>query len=189
MKMKHFLAGAVALALSAAACAENYIGATIGSGNIETDCGSPLSCDDGDTGFKLYGGFDISRHANIKGLALEVGYIDFGKASQSFGPAHGSIEVSAVTFAAALRAQFTQSLSGVARLGLGYVDGKASGSVAGFSLGSESSSELKLYGGLGLEYSLNKQFKLVGAVDLTNYDTGNNSGSASLISIGAQYGF
>lgn len=189
MKMKQLVIGAVALAMSAAASAENYIGATIGSSNIDFDCGSPASCDKGDTGFKLYGGFDVSHRTGIKGLALEVSYIDFGKATASVGPASASVEVSAVTFAAALHGQFTPALAGVARLGLGYVDGKASGSVAGFSLGSESSSELKLYGGLGLEYSLNRQFKLVGAVDFTNYDTGHSSGSASLISIGAQYGF
>lgn len=187
--MKHFVIGALALALAGPAAAENYIGATIGASNIDMDCGSPASCDKGDTGFKLYGGFDLARRASINGLALEVGYIDFGKATASFGPARATIEVSAVTFAAALRAQFTPALAGVARLGLGYVEGKASGSVAGFSAGSESASELKLYGGLGLEYSLNKQFKLVGAADLTNYETGHNSGSASLISIGAQYGF
>lgn len=187
--MKKMFIGALALATASAAFAENYIGATVGASNIETDCGSPASCDSGDTGFKLYAGFDVAHRASINGLALELGYIDFGKATASFGPARASVEVSALTFAAALRGQFTPALSGVARLGLGYVDGKASGSVAGFATGSESSSELKLYGGLGLEYTLNKQFKLVGAADFTTYDTGHNSGSASLISIGAQYGF
>lgn len=187
--MRKLLIGALALAMSSAVFAENYLGAAIGASNIETDCGSPASCDSGDTGFKLYAGFDLAHRASINGLALELGYIDFGKASASFGAARGSVEVSAVTFAAALRAHFTPALAGVARLGLGYVDGKASGSVAGFSTGSESSSELKLYGGLGLEYTLNKQFKLVGSADFTTYDTGHNSGSASLVSIGAQYGF
>lgn len=187
--MKYFVISALALALSGMASAENYIGAAIGSSSIDIDCGSPASCDKGDTGFKLYGGFDVARRASINGLALEVGYIDFGKATASFGPARANVEVSAVTFAAALRGQFTPAMAGVARLGLGYVEGKASGTVAGFAAGSESSSELKLYGGLGLEYTLNKQFKLVGAADFTTYETGHNSGSASLISIGAQYGF
>lgn len=187
--MKHLALTALTLALVASAQAENYLGGTIGASQIDIDCGGLASCDNGDTGFKLYAGFDVARRASVNGLALEVGYIDFGKATASYGPARASVEVSAVTFAAALRGQFTPALAGVARLGLGYVEGKASGSVAGFSAGSESSSELKLYGGLGLEYSLNKQFKLVGAADFTTYDTGHNSGSASLISFGAQYGF
>jgi len=187
--MKQLVIGAVALALSAAASAENYIGATIGSSNIDFDCGSPANCDKSDTGFKLYGGFDLARRASVNGLALEVGYIDFGKGTASVGPARASVEVSALTFAAALRAQFTPALAGVGRLGLAYVEGKSSGSVAGFAAGSESSSELKVYAGLGLEYSLNKQFKLVGAADFTSYDTGRTSGSVNLISIGAQYGF
>jgi len=56
-------------------------------------------------------------------------------------------------------------------------------------VGSSSKSEMNFYGGLGLEYTLNKQFKLVGSADFTSYDTGHDSGSARLLSIGAQYGF
>lgn len=183
--MKHIILGAAALVLSAAASAENYIGATVGPSHIEIDCGLGTQCDDGDTGFKLYGGFDISRNASVPGLALEVAYIDFGKAHVS-APFIGdtqSIEVSALTFGAAIHPKFTPTLSGVGRLGVAYVDGKSTGWQA------SSSSKLKVYAGLGLEFALNKQFKLVGAADFTSYDTGRQSGSAHLLSIGATYGF
>jgi hypothetical protein len=113
-----------------------------------------------------------------------VAYIDFGKANVSIPfVTVQSIEVSALTFGAAIHPKFTPALSGVARLGVAYVDAKSSGLLA------SSSSKLKLYGGLGLEYSLNKQFKLVGNADFTNYDTGRQSGAAHLLSVGAQYGF
>jgi opacity protein-like surface antigen len=181
--MKHIILGAAALVLSVAASAENYIGATIGPSHIEIDCGLGTQCDDGDTGFKLYGGFDVSHQANLP-VALEVSYIDFGKANTSaLGLTTQSIEVSALTFGAAIRPKFTPSLTGVARLGLAYVDAKSSGLFA------SSSSKLKVHAGLGLEFALNKQFKLVGAADFTSYDTGRQDGSAHLLSIGAQYGF
>lgn len=182
--MKKILLGALALALSASAFAENYIGATIGSSHIDIDCGLGTQCDDGDTGFKLYGGFDLSHQAALPGLALEVAYIDFGKANVTIPfLTVQSIEVSALTFGAAIHPKFTPALSGVARLGVAYVDAKSSGAFA------SSSSNLKVYGGLGLEYSLNKQFKLVGGADFTSYDTGRQSGSAHLLSVGAQYWF
>lgn len=183
--MKHILTGVLALALSASALAENYIGATLGSSHIDIDCSLSTACDSGDTGFKLYGGFDVSRHASVPGLALEVGYIDFGTARTSIGPVTTrTIDVSALTFGAAMRLHFTPAFSGVGRLGLAYVDGKTS-----TPLGSNSSSNLKLIGGLGLEYAINKQFKIVGAADFTTYDSGADTGSAHLISVGAQYGF
>lgn len=183
--MKHILVGALALALSASALAENYVGATIGSSHIDIDCGLSTACETSDTGFKIYGGFDVSRHASVPGLALEVGYIDFGTARTSVGPITSrTIDVSALTFGAAMRVHFTPAFSGVGRLGLAYVEGKTS-----VPWGSSSSSNLKLHGGLGLEYALNKQFKLVGAADFTTYDTGADTGSAHLISVGAQYGF
>jgi len=182
--MKHIVLGAMALALSASALAENYIGATIGASHIDIDCSVGTQCDDGDTSFKLYGGVDVSHQAALPGLALEVAYIDFGTArvTAPFVTVQ-SIDVSAVTFGAAIHPKFTPALSGVARLGVAYVDAKSSGLLA------SSSSNLKLYAGLGLEYALNKQFKLVGGADFINYDTGRQSGAVHLLSVGVQYGF
>lgn len=183
--MKHILIGSLALALSSAALADNYIGATLGSSHIDINCGVNTACESGDTGARIYGGFDVSRRASLSGLALEVGYIHFGTVRASLGPVTTrSVEVSALTFGAAMRVPFTPAFSGVGRLGLAYVDGTTS-----TPLGSSSSSNLKLHGGLGLEYTLNKQFKLVGAADFTTYDSGADTGSAHLISVGAQYGF
>jgi len=128
----------------------------------------------------------------LAGLAVEAGYIDFGKANAvyPFGLVTRSTEVSALALNAALRLKFTPALQGVGRLGLAYVDGKDSGvNVIGLQVGSKSQSKIEPYIGLGLEYALNKQFKLTGSADFTSYDTGNQSGSARLISIGAQYGF
>jgi hypothetical protein len=182
--MKHILIGVLALAAAASASAENYIGAALGPSHIDIDCRGYWSCDSGDTGFKLYGGLDVSRHTSVQGLALEAGYIDFGSAKATTGPISKTVDVSAATFDAALRVHFSPAFSGVGRLGLAYVEGKASD-----PFGSNSSSNLKLHGGLGLEYAINRQFKIVGAADFTSYDTGGETGSASLLSVGVQYGF
>lgn len=188
-KKQRIVLSLLALALSTPAFAENYIGATLGSSHIDIDCGGLPQCDNSDTGYKLYGGFALPG-SSLQGLSLEVAYIDFGSARAALSPVYSrTIDVSAVTFGAALRAKFTPSLTGVGRLGLAYVDAKASGAVGPFAAGSSSSSDLKLHGGLGLEFAINKQLKLVGAADFTSYDTGNESGSVHLLSIGAQYGF
>jgi hypothetical protein len=59
---------AAALILSAAAGAETYIGAAIGPSNIEANCDFTTSCDGGDTGFKIYGGFVLPQ-SPLAGLA------------------------------------------------------------------------------------------------------------------------
>ena len=189
--MKQLFLGAAALILSAAASAETYIGGAIGSSNIEANCDLTTSCDKSDTGFKIYGGFVLPQ-STVAGLAVEGGYIDFGKANAAYalGLITRSTEVSALNVNAALRLTFTPAFHGVGRLGLAYVEGKDSGvNVIGLQASSKSQSKIEPYLGLGLEYAINKQFKLTGAADFTSYDTGNDSGSVHLLSIGAQYSF
>jgi OOP family OmpA-OmpF porin len=177
---------AAALALSAAAQAETYIGGALGSSDIDINCSVSLSCETSDTGVKIYGGYELPK-SPIPGLALEIAYIDFGQASANRGVVN-TLDVSALTFGGAMRLKFAPAFSGVGRLGLAYVDGSDNGTGV-FGIGAKSDSNIELYYGLGLEYALNKQFKLTGAVDFTDYDTGNQSGSVHLLSIGLQYGF
>jgi OOP family OmpA-OmpF porin len=185
--MKQLFLGAAALILSAAAAAETYVGAAIGPSNIEANCDFTTSCDGSDTGFKIYGGFVLPQ-SPLAGLALEVGYIDFGTGRATTVFVERTVEATALTMNGALRVKFTPALQGVGRLGLGYVNGKDNG-IGVLGINAKSKSNMALYAGLGLEYALNKQVKLTGSADFTSYDTGNQSGSARLISIGAQYGF
>ncbi len=186
--MKKIILSAAALLLCAAAQAETYIGAVIGFSDIEANCGLTTSCDTSDTGVKIYGGYVLPQ-SPLPQLALEVGYINFGQARASTTSlVVRTVDVSALTFGAAMRLKFTPALHGVGRLGGAYVSAEDNG-VGLFGVGAKSKSGIELYAGLGLEYAINKQFKLVGSADFSSYDTGNQSGSVHLIGIGAQYGF
>lgn len=188
--MKHIFLGAAALVLASSALAQNYIGGAIGPSGIDIPCGNGYNqCDDGDTGMKLYGGMAVPG-SPLPGLSAELGYINFGEARASSTLLSATlytrtVEASAFTFAAALRVKFMPTLHGVGRLGLAYVDAQGAGGLARNS----SSSELNLYGGLGIEYMLNKQWKVTGTADFTSYDTGAESGSVNLLAVGVQYGF
>ncbi len=188
--MKRFVLAAAALALSAAAQAENYIGGAFGPSEVETSCDLPYNdCESGDTGFKIYGGMMMGG-TSLPGFSLELGYTDFGQASKS-ATAFGvtaytrTIEASALSFGAAIHPKLANSLAGVVRLGLAYVSAEGRGGANT----SASDSKLTPILGLGLEYNINRQFKLIGNADFTSYDTGKESGSARLLSIGAQMGF
>ena len=70
---------AAALAMPAAAQSA-YIGGSLGQSKFNIDCSGGLTCDDKDTAFRLFGGYQFTRN-----LAAELGYADLGK-SKLTGP-------------------------------------------------------------------------------------------------------
>ncbi len=85
MKRKH--AAALALAFAAAAwpaashsmdLGDFYAGASLGQSKLR-DCGLP-GCDDKDTAWRIFGGYQFDRH-----FSAELGYHDFGKAGFTGG--------------------------------------------------------------------------------------------------------
>ena len=176
-------AALLALATSASAQLANkaYIGGAFGPSHLEADCGV-LSCDSNDTGYKVYAGYKV--HPQI---AIEGGYIDFGKSNINVGSfGVGSIAVDGFLINAAFRHNFTRELNGVARLGVATLDTKLSANVLGRS---QTDSSTKLYFGLGAEYALQKNFKVTAGADFTSAEFQGDSGAVRLFSIGAQYDF
>lgn len=163
-----------------AASAQAYVGGTVGFSNFSVDCPFASDCDTQDTAFKIYGGFTVAPH-----VAIEAAYIDFGGTSIStLGFGSGSIDVSAFVVNGAYHWDFSPKWAGVARLGLANVTADPSG-IAGNS----SHSKIKLYGGLGLEYAVSKNLKIVGAFDLTAFELNNSDGSLNSLSGGVQFSF
>jgi hypothetical protein len=166
------------------------VGLALGPSSIDADCSSVIvsRCDTDDTGFKFFASFDLPR-VSLGNLAFEVAYIDFGKAVVSVPFAERTVEASAVAFDLALRGNLVPSLTAVGRLGMAYVSAKGNGTGGVTLYGSSSDAGLAPHLGLGLELALNRQFKVIGGFDFTNYDTGKESGSAHLFSVGVQMGF
>lgn len=73
-----------AAAMSSAALAQQtrdtgfYIGGSVGQSEADIDCGGTTSCDNSDTSWKVFGGYQINRN-----FALEVGYGVLGKVKAS----------------------------------------------------------------------------------------------------------
>jgi OmpA-like transmembrane domain len=164
--MKKILLAAALVASCGAASAQGYAGALIGLSQARNDCGG-LDCDKSDVALKLYGGYEVTE-----GMAIEVGYTNFGKVKVG---STAEVKKSALSVVAAVRYPLSPTLMGVGRLGLGYVS--ATSNVA------DSTKAFNLYAGLGLEYELTARMKVVGAVDTAdNLD-------AFLFGAGLQMGF
>lgn len=174
---------AAALVLAAGACsAQGYVGALAGLTKVSSNCRLPgVTCDDSDQGYKLYGGYSFNPN-----VAVELGYASFGKLKMSGPGGRAEIKGTAVSLVAALRGQFSNSVTGVARLGFAGVNAKVSSTIAGLG---DSEDNVKLYAGLGLEYALTKNLNVNAAADYTDVEYDGERGSAYLVGLGLQYGF
>lgn len=174
--MKKIALAALLAASFGGASAQVYVGGGFGPSHVNIDCPAILgNCDTSDTGYKVYGGYKLNP-----AVALEVAYVDFGKAKFT----GGSFATDGFLINAAFRHNFTRELNGVARLGVATLDTKLSGPFV-----SQTDSSTKLYFGLGVEYALQKNFKITAGADFTNAEFQGDSGAVRLLSIGAQYDF
>lgn len=187
--IKRWAARLLCSAMSGAVCggamAEVYVGIGAGASYTPIDCTQPYTCHNTDLGSKLYGGFALSP-----ALAIELGYINFGKATTDahmYGlHAHNEIKAKAVTWALALRAPFSGDWGGVARLGAARVAAKETHTLL---LPDRQRTTTNPYVGLGLEYAFSQQAKAALMLDTTTGDTGAVDGSIFLLSLGLQWGF
>ena len=141
--------GIAAAAFALPASAQWYAGGGLGQssfkGDLSCDGTTPgVSCDDKDTSFKVFGGYQINPN-----FAAELTYQDFGKAKAS----GAGVEVSAKSHAFDLSAlgmlPFANQFAGYARLGL--YSAKSDGTS---NIGiSASESNTGLTYGLGLQWN------------------------------------
>lgn len=75
------LAAAAVMCLAAPASAQFYGGLGAGPSRIDIDCAGADTCDRTDTGYKLYGGWELAGP-----FAVEALYLDWGRARASATP-------------------------------------------------------------------------------------------------------
>lgn len=180
-KLMSVAAFAAMTMFASAASAQAYVGGTVGFSNFSVDCRGLYECDKQDTAFKIYGGLALAPHWSI-----EAAYIDFGSTTGTgpFGLGNYGIDVSALVVNGAYRWDFSPKWAGVARLGLANVSADPSGFI-----GASSDSAINLYAGIGIEYAVAKNVKIVGALDLTSFEVSGSDGSLNSVSGGVQFSF
>lgn len=183
--MKKFVVGGALLSMMSLACAQAYVGGAVGYAQLEVDCGTLPQCDKSGTGAKIYGGYKINP-----AIAIEAGFIDYGKAKASSTYYQSELKVSAFHVAAALRGELGRRFALVGRLGLAVVDSKLS-YYRPFARSGDSNSEsnVKPYLGLGAEFLVTGGLKVTAGADFTQGELDGNSGAVRLFSLGLQYDF
>lgn len=153
------LAAIALLSLSSAAMADRGPYAGIGFGRTSIDVGDTsgfnVTVDDTDSGFKVYGGYQI-----INNLAIEAGYANLGEATFVFGPAvTAKFEAAAVFVDAVGTLPLTDGFALLGRAGLAFTQAELSATRFGFSA-SEKEDDVSLKLGLGAQYSFTKNLAL-----------------------------
>jgi OOP family OmpA-OmpF porin len=154
MKM-NVISGVIGAALFAmgmcAAQAESgpYVGANFGQSSIDLCSGLAVTgCDDDDTGWKVYGGYDINPY-----FAVEAGYADLGDFSVAIPGITVTGEYDGMFIDAKGSLPIGDAFSVFAKLGVLFWDVEGANAAVGYS---EDGSDLSY--GLGAEYMFTSQF-------------------------------
>lgn len=209
--MKRYLFGFAICVASTASNAQGYVGAVRSFTNIGYDCPQGMTCDKSGHGWRFYGGTKLSASSQIdlgigKIDSIEVGYLKYaqvvsggqttidylnsvGEPDTRVVPTALRIQADALTLAMVARFPLIDQLSASARLGVAYVSSTVRRDLDGMTNTSETTTKLKPYVGLGVEYDIPSIVKLIGTFDLTKIDAGGFSGNARMIGLGAERSF
>lgn len=138
-----------------------YLGAGVGASESDIDTGGFTgSVDKSDTGWKIFGGYQFSRH-----FAVEAGYYDLGKVSFS-GTAggaaiSGNFDSTAIGLSLVGILPVWDNFSLLGRVGVGYSEQDGSVTVAG-ATATASDDSTKLTYGLGLRYDFGRHVMVRG---------------------------
>ena len=140
-----------------------HVGAGLGVSKIDdTACdaltaigtGTQQNCDDEDTGWKIYAGWQP-----LKNFALEAGYLDLGETTAKGGATNLSAEVDGWTVATLAFIPGLEKLGVYIKGGVYFYDADLSGVLSGVPVSADESDPAPLYG-MGLRLPLNDNLRM-----------------------------
>ena len=157
---KQLLPALAALVFSTGVSAQGYAALSVGASKLSLDCTGTTTCDNTGAGAKLLGGYQFDS-----GLAVEIGYFNFGKGKAAVGNVSAEIENSGIGGGVAFHRDLARNIPFVARLGLARMKTRINGNVAGLGSASTSDTNISLYGGRGIGYRLDDEITVEVAWD------------------------
>ena len=172
---------ASALAFTGPAIAQDtgfYVGGALGQSSFDVDCTGTTSCDDEDSSWKIFGGYQFNKN-----LALEFGYADLGEATASVSvppfTINGTLEATVWELVAVGSLPLADRFSIFGKIGLYRADTDISASVPGLGSASESDSNTDLTFGIGARYDFARNLGV--RLEWQRYqDVGGDFGGATL---------
>lgn len=167
------------IALAGPAAAEGwYIGGSIGQTDIDGDF-----VDDTDTGFKIFGGHEY------EGFAIEFGYVDFGKVSESGFGFSASFEATALfaTVNGVFPVGKQKRINLIPKAGLARWDADADVSISGLGTFSDSDDGFDPLIGFGASFDVGE--RLAVRVEWERFMDVGDDADVDMLSAGVTYKF
>jgi len=192
-----FVSAALGIIASAPAMSQEagwYLGGALGRAEARQGCeGVTVSCDDTDTGWKIFGGYQINRN-----FGVELGYADFGENTASgviSGVAvNATAEMTAWDLVGVASIPFGGRFAAYGKLGFyrGDVEVRATASVPGFSATAQADDQnTDVTFGFGLKLDISRNLAVRAEWQRYNNVGGSDTGESDidLLSIGLLYRF
>lgn len=132
-----------------------YVGGALGQTSFDVDCTGATSCDDEDSSWKIFGGYQFNKH-----FALEFGYADLGEATASVSlppfTANGALKATVWELVAVGSMPIADRFSIFGKIGLYRGDTDFDVTVPGLGSASESDSNTDLTFGIGARYDFTR---------------------------------
>ena len=159
------------MGVTGSALAQNgfYAGASIGQSTID-GCSGLTNCDDEDTAWKIFGGWEMNKN-----IAFEAAWVDIGKIRGSIGGSAVSAKIDGWTLAAKGTLPLNDQFSVYGKLGMISWDAKGGGAASGID---DDGTDL-MYA-IGAQYMFNDKFGIFGEWEWYDIDD-----DVDLLSIGA----
>lgn len=169
------LAGALTLGLPTVGMAQNtmdsmksavtgpeshwFVGGSLGQSKAKSACddlaGTGVSCDDTDTAFRVFGGYQINKN-----FGAELGYQDLGKVEASALGLNASIKSKAWDIMAVGTLPVAEKFSVYGKIGFYFANTDATTNIPGVANESKSNNDLTY--ALGVQYDFNKNLGVRG---------------------------
>lgn len=165
-----------------------YIGASIGQSRIDLDCPGGFSCDETDTGFKVFGGYMFTPN-----FGAELSYTDFGNANASaslgFTRVNVSFDGSAIALFGIASAPINEQFSVFGKLGIASFDTEVTGAVPGFGSSNESESYTSVAYGIGASFNVARNIAFRAEWERYRAKFDGEKSDVDLLSVGVKFRF
>jgi OOP family OmpA-OmpF porin len=188
MKVHAAIVSLAALAFAGPALSQHkesgiYLGGALGQAEQSDQCTSPaagVSCDNKDSAWKIFGGFQFNRH-----LAAELGYANLGEASASAGTVSARDEATAIELVALGMFPVVERFSIFGKLGLyrGELERTANNPL----IGTGSNEQTDFTFGLGVRFDVTHNIGV--RAEWQRYIDLGEITDVDLISVGVQFKF
>lgn len=163
-----------------------YVGGSLGQSEYKDSCEAPLpagvSCDEKDTAWKIFGGYQINRN-----FAAEFGYTNLGETAASGGGVNATIEATAWELVGVASIPFANRFSLYGKLGFYRAETELRSNVA--ISGNETNTDLTY--GFGVRYDFTRNVGIRG--EWQRYSdvggTATGEGHINVLSVGVIWKF